>query len=140
MGESNMWAQEDRRRARRIQFPQPIQASLSQIPVKLVDLSASGALIHHDTNLTVSQAQSMVLEFEYEGERYCLNCQVSRSRVDNLRTTVDGVVYTSGLHFVGLDDSAVDSLWGLIGQLAVGTLDPSVVLAAFPITFAILSQ
>lgn len=131
---------EDRRRARRIQFPQPVHASLSEVPVTLVDLSTSGALIQHDINLPVTRAKDLTLQFEYEGEQYALRCQVSRSRVDQLRTTPEHVAYASGLHFVDLDEKTVDGLWGLIGQLAVGCLSPDAVLATLPITFAILSQ
>ena len=130
--------QEEKRRARRVHFPQPIEARLSDTPVSLIDLSASGASIQHNESIPPSIHRRFDLEFEYQGELFSLPCQVARSRVDHLRSAANRMVYTSGLRFTEVSDPVGEALWRLLGNLAAS--DPEIAPVPQPQPVRIIAQ
>ena len=128
---------DEKRNARRIHLATPVDASLSHIPVSLVDLSTSGARIQHGNPLAFTAGKRYSLEFICEGESFILRCQVVRSRMEQARATNRQLVYTSGVRFVDLDETSVERLWGLIGLLAIDVLEQEAFAADMPMDFEI---
>ena len=116
--------EKDKRKARRIHFMEPVEASLSHNPVNLVDLSSSGARIQHAEALPFNREKKFMLHFKYEGERFSLNCQLVRSRFEK---SARQLAYTTGVRFVDLTEEAHEALWGLLAMLAIGNLQQHVV-------------
>ena len=111
----------DRRHARRLPIEPPIAGDLSHIPVSVVDLSTSGARIQHDAALVFQPGKRFVLEFRCDGEKFRINCNVARSRLD-INKSAHRKVYTSGVRFIDMDRETSERLWGLIGVLAIDVL------------------
>ena len=111
----------DRRHARRLRIEPPIAGDLSHVPVSVVDLSTSGARIQHDAALVFQPGKRFVLEFRCDGEKFRINCNVARSRLD-INNSAHRKVYTSGVRFVEMDEETAERLWGLIGFLAIDVL------------------
>lgn len=115
---------EDKRNARRIQFDQPVAATLSHVPVTLVDLSTSGARLSHESHIPFIPGKRYSLEVLCDGEIYNLNCRVVRSRMEQThQRSSRRLTYTSGVLFVDLTEESLEQLWGLIALLAIDVLE-----------------
>ena len=131
--------EDEKRNARRIRLDPPVAGSLSHFPVSVVDLSTSGARIQHDAPMTFHPGKRFVLEFACEGETFHLTCTVARSRME-MNRSAHRTIYTSGVHFVELDETTIDRLWGLIGLLAVDVLAHETSIAEAAYEFEILTH
>ena len=116
-----MGTKDDRRHARRISLEPPIAGQLSHFPVSVIDLSTSGARVQHDEALPFHPGKRFVLEFRCDGEKFLVNCNVARSRLD-INSSAHRKVYTSGVRFVDVSEETAERLWGLIGLLAIDVL------------------
>ena len=115
---------EERRNSRRIQFDQPVDAVLSNLPVSLIDLSTSGARLSHATHIPFVSGKRYQLEFVCDGERFTLACQVVRSRMEQtLQQASRRLKYTFGVRFLDLSEEDVERLWGLMALLAIDVLE-----------------
>lgn len=111
----------EKRNARRIRLQPAAAGSLSHFPVSIVDLSSSGARIQHDAPLTFCPGKRFILEFMCEGEHFRLPCTVARSRME--MNPSHRTIYTTGVRFAELEESMIDTLWGIMGFLAVDVLE-----------------
>ena len=115
-----MLSKTDRRYARRISLKPPAAGCLSHFPVRVVDLSTSGARVHHDFPLMLQPGKKFHLEFSCEGESLMVPCTVARARLE--MTDSRELVYTSGVHFVDVDTQTAEKLWAVIAGLAMDDL------------------
>jgi hypothetical protein len=115
-----MRKKDDKRNGRRISLDPPARGTLSHFPVRIVDLSTSGARIQHDSPLVFQRDRRFVLEFAYEGEEIRLDCCLARTRLE--AGTSRRKVYTTGVRFVESDGVGLERLWGLMGWLAMDVL------------------
>ena len=107
----------EKRKNVRVQFAEPIEATLSNVRVRIVDISTTGVRVEHDTPLV--HGRRLVLNFNCEEEILSVTGEVVRCRLDHsaARIGTRKVNYTSGLRFVDVNDDACDALWNLvIGQ------------------------
>jgi hypothetical protein len=116
-----MATKEEKRNARRIRLQPPAAGDLSHVPVSVVDLSTSGARIQHDTPLAFQPGKRFLLSFTCDGEKFALQCNVARSRLD-IHNSAHRKVYTSGVRFVDLSKETEERLWGIIALLAIDVL------------------
>lgn len=89
--------QVERRRSRRVQFEHPLEGTFSRMQVKVLSLSAAGALVEHDRRLWY--ASRMPLEFTLDGRHVKLECEVVSSWIE--RYCDPTTTYRSGLRFLG---------------------------------------
>ena len=115
-----MLSKTDRRYARRIPLKPAVPGCLSHFPVRVVDLSTSGARVHHDVPLMLQPGKKFHLEFSCEGETFSVPCTVARARLE--MTDSRELVYTSGVHFVDVDAETSEKLWAVIAGLAMEDL------------------
>lgn len=128
----------EKRKAARVNFPQPIDANLANMPVRLVDISTSGARVEHDFPLT--NGKRLQLNFRCDGESISVLADVVRCRLEqSARSFARKMGYTSGLRFVEPDQSVSAVLWGLIGMLSIDNLTPEREKATDLADFAIVS-
>ena len=111
----------DRRHARRISLKPAVSGTLSHFPVRVVDLSTSGARVHHDFPMMLQPGKKFHLEFSCDGENFSVPCTVARARLE--MTDERELVYTSGVHFVDVDDHTSEKLWAVITGLATEDLE-----------------
>lgn len=97
-----MQEHDERRSAPRVRLVPSVAASLSEIPVSIVDVSTSGAKLQHDTTFPYAHDKPFVLSFFFEGEQFVFFCTVARSRVDR-HPLSRRMVFTSGIQFEQLD-------------------------------------
>lgn len=88
----------DRRRAPRTALPDALQATVNDVPVRLLELSRIGARIEHDQRFPL---QSPHLRLEWEGAAVTLPIRVRRSEI--VARGESGLIYQSGIE---LDESA----------------------------------
>jgi hypothetical protein len=115
-----MRGKDEKRSARRIRLEPAIDGDLSHFPVRVVDLSSSGARVEHEAPLSFHPGKRYLLEFRCDGEQFRLNCTVARARLE--MNSAGKLVYASGVHFVEVDEPTLERLWGLIGWLAMDEL------------------
>jgi hypothetical protein len=125
----------EKRTARRVPLDQPIAGTLSHFAVSVVDLSTSGARIQHD--VPFHPGKRFVLDFNCGGENFHLPCLVARSRLE-MNRSVHRTIYTTGVHFVDVDDANAERLWGLIALLAVDLIAHEAAAVEAPSDFEIL--
>jgi hypothetical protein len=88
----------DKRRIQRIDLENPLAASFSNSEVMLVDLSTAGARIEHPAPMKAGRQSQ--LEFDFNGARIRVVCEIVRSRLQRSMVRNGAIVYQSGLRFV----------------------------------------
>lgn len=83
---------QDRRRAPRTALPDALEASVNDVPVRLLDLSRIGARIEHDQRFPL---QSPRLRLHWQGETITLPIRVRRSEI--VAQGASGLIYQSGI-------------------------------------------
>lgn len=120
--------QVDRRRAPRVIPPRPMTAWVAGLQMILVELSAAGARVEHDSPLGIRR--EMKLRFEIEGTTLVLSCVVTRCRLQRSVARPGAATYSSGLRFTSANEpsrvqlvSMVSSMLGpLQGEAGDGSL------------------
>lgn len=115
-----MRGKQEKRSARRIRLQPAAEGHLSHFPVRVVDLSSSGARVEHDMPLAFHPGKHYVLEFTCDGDNFRIDCTVARARLE--MGASGRLVYASGVHFADVDEPTLERLWGLIGWLAMDAL------------------
>lgn len=91
----------ERRGLQRIKFKQPVSGNMAYGPLQILDLSLSGIRAEHDYPLP--SGKKVRLDFQWQGERISLVCDVTRCRL--LRREGTGrLIYYSGLRFANPDE------------------------------------
>jgi PilZ domain len=131
----------EKRKNVRVQFADPIEGTLSNVRVRIVDISTTGVRVEHDAPLV--HGKRLVLNFPCEGEILSVAGEVVRCRLDHSAAHIGTrkVAYTSGLRFVDLNDDACDALWDLVIGQSITNLysDREDVVGVSPTEFAIVS-
>jgi hypothetical protein len=98
-----------KRRAQRIRLYAPLHATIDDLRVSIIDISAVGARIEHTFPLHVGF--ELTLKLTYEGVSVDVVSTVVRSRLDK-SVSRDAIVYTTGLEFAdgALGSEAVQDL------------------------------
>lgn len=86
---------EDRRGARRVPLPEPLPATLSGTEARIVEVSAVGARVEHDTRLAIVGSAKLV--FSWRGEPIVASVSIVHSQV--IGRNASGLLYASGLQF-----------------------------------------
>ena len=95
---------EERRRAPRFAVPEGVEASVGTVSVKLVDLSAVGALIEHEERFSLTAPQ---LRIAWKGTTVTMPVRVARSEIAGRRES--RLIYRSGVQF-GSNSPAAEAL------------------------------
>lgn len=104
----------ERRRVQRIVFDSPLTASLSGLAAILIDISTVGAQVEH--GFPLAAGRRLRLDFEAEGERLALHCEVARCRLQRSKVSAT-IVYSSGLRFVDAEESSREKVRNLVATL-----------------------
>ncbi|MGH9457142.1 MAG: hypothetical protein ACRD2J_05820 [Thermoanaerobaculia bacterium] len=112
----------DRRRVERVQFAQPVPATVGDLEATVLDVGLLGARIRHDRPLELDQ--SVPLRFEIEGEMIEVDCLVTRCEFQPILSEARGErVYLSGLSFLAGGGAAAGALRRLISNHVVRALE-----------------
>lgn len=108
----------EKRRIQRIQFPDPVPASIGGLGVALVDISTVGARIEHEFPLTGGRRFN--LEFRLGDRRFSVQTEVVRCRLQKSVAGKDGIVYNSGLRFADPAEPSRAAVRQLVASLITG--------------------
>jgi hypothetical protein len=86
---------EDRRGASRVPLPEPLPATLSGTEARIVEVSAVGVRVEHDTRLAIVGSAKLV--FSWRGEPIVASVSIVYSQV--VGRNASGLLYASGLQF-----------------------------------------
>jgi hypothetical protein len=90
----------ERRRYGRIRLDDPLKGRFGDDPVRVAELSISGALISHEGKFP--QGETRPLLVQYEREVMEMDCSVTRTTLQRLAKNLgDRSIYQSGLRIVG---------------------------------------
>lgn len=84
---------EERRSAERIRLPEPVPAFLGTIPVRIVDLSANGARVHHEERIPIGARGD--LRITWLDDTATLRVRVVRSEIAG--RAASGLLYNTGI-------------------------------------------
>jgi hypothetical protein len=99
---------EERREFQRLHIDPPIDASLRDTPVRILEIGVLGARVQHDGELTDEYAE---LKFTDEGHEIVLRCEIVRTIPGS------GGRNESGLRFISAVDQSGDRLRELLARL-----------------------
>ena len=85
----------ERRRVQRITVDGAIQGTMMGLPASAIDLSALGLQLEHEFPLAVGR--KVRFDFLYEGEKFSVDCEVVRCKMQKSAKDPKKIVYHSGL-------------------------------------------
>lgn len=91
----------ERRKATRVPLPEAVRATVDDVPVRVLDLSTVNARVEHEQRFPL---QSPRLRLEWHRSEIHLPFRVMRSQI--VARKESGLVYHSGIEFIGLDPLA----------------------------------
>jgi len=109
---------QDRRRIPRLTLQDPLEATMSDTPVGLLDLSTGGALVEHD--FIVNAGRSVKLRFSHEGQEVNLTCVVVRTRLGRSALKPGSFAYSSGLRFTDPSEPSRDIVRQIVAKMSRG--------------------
>src|SRR5688572_8250754 len=119
---------EERRRASRFEAPAGIDATVSGVPVRVVDLSAIGARLEHEERFPLTSAQ---LHITWRGRKASVPMRAARSEIVGRRES--RLVYATGVQFIDVADAAESVITAILDD-AQGGASPSAVKERPPIS------
>jgi len=102
---------QDRRAAPRHYVPDDVDAEISGVSVRLMDLSLVGAKAEHEERFTLASAQ---LILKWHGYVATAAIRIARSEIVGRRG--EKLVYRTGLYFVGLDSATQGFIASLLRE------------------------
>jgi len=112
---------EDRRRASRFEAPADIEATVSGVAVRLVDLSLVGARLEHEERFPLTSAQ---LHITWRGRKASVPIRAARSEIVGRRET--RLVYATGVQFVEVPEEAESVITAILDGVQGGAPPPVV--------------
>ena len=109
---------EERRKYGRIQLIEPIVASVDGVPVRVMEISVTGARLSHEQRFP--RAATNTLRLDWRGQTIRLQCEAIRSML------VRPNEYQSGVHFVNSGDADDRVLRELIGEHVTRALNEQI--------------
>ena len=109
---------EERRRYGRIQLVENFPASVDGVPVRVVEVSVSGARLSHETRFP--RAATNTLRIDWRGQTIRMQCEAVRSML------VRPNEYQSGVHFVSSGEESERLLRELIGEHVTRALNEQI--------------
>lgn len=119
---------EDRRRASRFEAPAGIDATVSGVPVRLVDLSSVGARVEHEERFPLTSAQLHII---WRGEKASFPIRAARSEIIGRHES--RLVYATGIQFVDAEAAAEKVLASILSE-AEGGATPAASVERPPIS------
>lgn len=114
----------ERRRASRTALPDALEATVNDVPVRLLELSAIGARIEHDQRFPL---QSPQLRLQWQGMAVTLPIRVRRSQI--VAQGASGLIYQSGIE---LDTSTSAEATEMIAAILRWAEEPAPASRATP--------
>lgn len=121
----------DRRRAPRVTPPRPVTAWVAGLQMILVELSATGARVEHDSPLGIRR--EMKLRFEIDGTMLVLSCIVTRCRLQRSIARPGIATYSSGLRFTAPSEPSRAQLQSIVSSM-LGTVQCEIGEGSLPST------
>lgn len=109
---------EERRKYGRIQLREKLPATVDGVPVRVIEVSVTGARLAHEQRFP--RAATNTLRLEWRGQTIRLQCEAIRSML------VRPNEYQSGVHFVNSGDDADRMLRELIGEHVTHALNEQI--------------
>lgn len=101
---------EERRGAERFQLPEGIEATISGVSVRLLELSQIGARIEHEERIPLNAPQ---MRISWRGASVLLAVKIARAEIAGRRGT--SLIYQSGIRFAQMDDDAETVIASILG-------------------------
>src|SRR5438067_1787692 len=83
----------ERRRHERLILLPPVNARLRTQPVRVLDISATGSRVEHDSTLV--RGEHDVLHLEWEGEEFTIDCSVIRCDAFGVKKFASGLIFAA---------------------------------------------
>ena len=111
---------EERRAAVRMWLPDEIRATVSGVPVRLLNLSSTGALFEHDQRFAIVGAR---MEIIWDGNTAALPVKIVRTAIMGRRAT--GIYYHTGVQFTLADPTSQGVIASILRVAEPGAAAPN---------------
>lgn len=114
--------QSERRRYGRIRLDDPLRGRFGDAPVRVTELSITGALISHEGKFAKGEERPLLVQ--YETELMEMDCAVARTSLQRLAKNLgDRSIYQSGLRIVGFAGDGFQRLRRVLSDRIVRALE-----------------